>query len=120
MVYIINYKIKQSNDTNNELIMSTFNDTQANMDGYKVYNLYGGYVEDDDETTPAKAEWAKTHFEAVNEKLQEPLPGNFDRQYKEDIKQFYTFDLLTPDDYEKWFNNLKSGKSQFDIECFVQ
>tara|TARA_B100000780_G_scaffold278846_1_gene253991 strand:- start:902 stop:1246 length:345 start_codon:yes stop_codon:yes gene_type:complete len=51
MVYIINYKIKQSNDTNNELIMSTFNDTQANIDGYKVYNLYGGYVEDDDETT---------------------------------------------------------------------
>ena len=49
MIYIINYKIKQSNDTNNELIMSTFVDTQENMVGYKIYNLYGGYVGDEDE-----------------------------------------------------------------------
>ncbi|MGA1825511.1 MAG: DEAD/DEAH box helicase [bacterium] len=66
--------------------------------------------EDDDEATPAKAEWAKTHFEAVNEKLQEPLPGNFDRQYKKDIKQFYTFDLLKPEGYAKWFKGLREGK----------
>ena len=66
--------------------------------------------EDDDEATPAKAEWAKAHFEAVNEKLLEPLPGNFDGQYKQDIKQFYTFDLLKPDGYVSWFEGLKGGK----------
>lgn len=66
--------------------------------------------EDDDEATPAKAEWAKTHFEAVNLKLLEPLPGNFDKEYKPDIKQFYTFDLLKPEGYVKWFENLSEGK----------
>jgi len=65
--------------------------------------------EDDDEATPAKAEWAKAHFEAVNEKLLEPLPGNFDRKFKEDIKQFYTFDLLKPDGYQSWFVSLANG-----------
>ncbi|MFH1799114.1 MAG: DEAD/DEAH box helicase family protein [Candidatus Omnitrophota bacterium] len=66
--------------------------------------------EDDDEATPAKAEWAKAHFEAVNQKLQDPLPGNFDRQYVGEIKQFYTFDLLKPDGYVSWFEGLKEGK----------
>ena len=66
--------------------------------------------EDDDEATPAKAEWAEVHFKAVNEKLLETLPGNFDRQYKQDIKQFYTFDLLKPDEYVKWFESLEEGK----------
>ena len=65
--------------------------------------------EDDDEATPAKAEWAKAHFEAVNQKLQEPLPGNFDRQYIGDMKQFYAFDLLKPDGYVSWFEKLKGG-----------
>jgi len=66
--------------------------------------------EDDDEATPAKAEWAKTHFEALNTKLIEPLPGDFDRQYRQDIKQFYTFDLLKPNGYVKWFRRLKEGE----------
>ena len=66
--------------------------------------------DDDDEATPAKAEWAKDHFEAVNAKLLEPLPGNFDKEYKQDIKQFYTFDLLKPEGYVKWFGNLRAGK----------
>ncbi|MDP2643802.1 MAG: hypothetical protein Q8P24_02575, partial [Desulfobacterales bacterium] len=66
--------------------------------------------DDDDEATPAKAEWAKAHFEAVNAKLLEPLPGNFDKEYKQEIKQFYTFDLLTPEGYVKWFENLRTGK----------
>lgn len=66
--------------------------------------------DDDDEATPAKAEWAKDHFEAVNAKLLEPLPGNFDKEYKQDIKQFYIFDLLKPEGYVKWFENLRGGK----------
>jgi len=66
--------------------------------------------EDDDEATPAKAEWAKAHFEAVNEKLLQPLPANFNTQYRQDINQFYTFDLLKPDGYVKWFKSLIEGK----------
>ena len=69
--------------------------------------------EDDDEATPAKAEWAKAHFEAVNAKLLEPLPGNFDKEYKPDTKQFYTFDLLKPEGYVKWFENLRGGKINY-------
>jgi len=66
--------------------------------------------DDDDEATPAKAEWATRHFTAVNSKLLEPLPGNFPAEHKNDIKQFYTFDLLKPADYNQWFNNLRAGK----------
>lgn len=66
--------------------------------------------EDDDEATPAKAEWATAHFEAVNQKLLDPLPGNFEKKYKPDIKQFYTFDLLKPDGYASWFKNLQEGE----------
>ena len=66
--------------------------------------------DDDDEATPAKAEWAEAHFKSVNEKLLEPLPGNFPQEYKNDIKQFYTFDLLKPEGYVKWFGNLRAGK----------
>lgn len=68
------------------------------------------FDEDDDEATPAKAVWAKDHFKAVNQKLQEPLPGNFDRKYFGEIKQFYTFDLLKPNEYVSWFKSLKKGK----------
>jgi len=66
--------------------------------------------DDDDEATPAKAEWAKAHFEAVNAKLLEPLPGNFPPENKSDIKQFYTFDLLKPEGYDEWFKHLHVGK----------
>jgi len=66
--------------------------------------------EDDDEATPAKADWAKTHFEAVNKKLLEPLPANFDKEYKQDLKQFYAFDLLKPGGYAKWFDGLSAGE----------
>ncbi len=72
--------------------------------------------EDDDETIPAKSEWAKAHFEAVNEKLLEPLPGDFDRQYKKDIKQYYVFDLLRPDGYAQWFEHLREGKGGIPIK----
>ncbi len=66
--------------------------------------------DDDDEATPAKAEWAKRHFTSLNEKLLEPLPGNFPAEHKNDLKQFYTFDLLQPAGYNQWFNNLREGK----------
>jgi len=66
--------------------------------------------DDDDEATPAKAEWAEAHFESVNAKLLEPLPGNFAKEHKAEIKQFYTFDLLKPEEYANWFGNFREGK----------
>lgn len=66
--------------------------------------------DDDEEATPAKAEWAKAHFDAVNAKLLEPLPGNFAQEYIKDTKQFYTFDLLKPEGYIQWFQKLCSGQ----------
>lgn len=67
--------------------------------------------DDDDEATPAKAQWAKAHFESVNAKLLEPLPGDFPPEYKDHIKQFYTFDLLKPEGYVNWFENLRKGNT---------
>ena len=66
--------------------------------------------DDDDEATPAKAEWATRHFASVNAKLLEPLPGNFPSEHRNNVKQFYTFDLLKPAGYVKWFDHLRAGK----------
>lgn len=65
--------------------------------------------EDQDEATPAKAEYAKAHFEAVNKKLQTMNSADIPPAYRKDWKPYYTFDLLTPADYSKWFDGLRKG-----------
>ncbi len=65
--------------------------------------------EDGDEATPAKAEKAKIHFEALNVKLSETNPMNISKKYRSEIKQHYTFDLLKPAGYTDWFSKLKRG-----------
>ncbi len=65
--------------------------------------------EDQDEATPAKAEYAKAHFEAVNRKLQNMTDGDIPKPYRKYWRPYYTFDLLTPADYAKWFDDLKKG-----------
>ncbi|MBA3030871.1 MAG: hypothetical protein FP814_04960 [Desulfobacterium sp.] len=65
--------------------------------------------EDQDEATPAKAEWAKTHFQKVNAKLQNLNIADIDKEYRNGARQYYTFDLLRPGDYVEWFLNLKKG-----------
>jgi type III restriction enzyme len=57
----------------------------------------------------AKNKDAIEHFEGLNKKLIEQNASDIEEQYREDLKQFYTFDLLTPDDYERWFNNLSNA-----------
>jgi len=52
--------------------------------------------EEQDEATPAKEEYAKAHFERVNEKLGTLNLADLEGQYRGDAKQYYTFDLLTP------------------------
>jgi len=64
----------------------------------------------------AKNEYATEHFRSLNKKLIEQNASDIPEEYRSDLKQFYTFDLLTPDEYERWFNNLKSGKNQLETE----
>jgi len=66
--------------------------------------------EDQDEATPAKEEYAKAHFERVNEKLGTLNLADLEGQYRGDAKQYYTFDLLQPKQYQSWIADLKKGK----------
>jgi type III restriction enzyme len=65
--------------------------------------------EDQDEATPAKAEYARTHFQAVNRKLETMNSGDIPQGYRKDWKPYYTFDLLKPADYFGWFDRLEKG-----------
>ncbi len=66
--------------------------------------------EDRDEATPAKAEYAKAHFEQVNSKLSELNPADLESRYQPDAKQYYTFDLLTPNQFSGWIADFKKGR----------
>ena len=66
--------------------------------------------EEQDEATPAKEEYAKAHFERVNKKLSTLNLANIESQYRGDAKQLYTFDLLKPNQYQKWIADLKRGR----------
>ena len=57
--------------------------------------------EEQDEATPAKEEYAKAHFERVNEKLSTLNLADLEGKYRGDAKHYYTFDLLTPNQYQK-------------------
>jgi len=65
--------------------------------------------EEQDEATPAKVEYTKAHFQSVNEKLRILNPADLDVQYRSDAKQYYTFDLLKPNQYQKWMFDLRKG-----------
>ena len=66
--------------------------------------------EEQDEATPAKEEYAKDHFERVNEKLSTVNLADIDSQYRADARQHYTFDLLTPHQFSRWIADLKKGR----------
>ncbi len=51
--------------------------------------------EEQDEATQAKGEYAKAHFERVIKKLSTLNLADIDSKYRGDVKQYYTFDLLT-------------------------
>ena len=65
--------------------------------------------DDQDEATPAKVEWAQKHFSTLNEKLLDPLPTTIAEAYQDEAKQFYTFDLLTPKTFSRWFEDVQTG-----------
>jgi len=66
--------------------------------------------EEQDEATPAKGEYAKAHFEMVNEKLRTVNLADIDSRYRADARQYYTFDLLMPHQFSRWIANLGIGK----------
>ena len=65
--------------------------------------------EDQDEDTPAKAEYTRAHFERVSNKFQTVNISDINKQYRNNAKQHYTFDLLTPNEFTLWFADLKNG-----------
>ncbi len=66
--------------------------------------------EEQDESTPAKEEYARAHFERLNKKLKAFNLVNLPPQHHQDARQQCTFDLLIPQDFSRWFSNLKKGK----------
>jgi len=66
--------------------------------------------DDDDEATPAKAEYAADHFEKVNQKLRATNIADIPKPYRDDAAQHYTFDLLKPKEYDQWFASLRKGE----------
>ncbi|NVM23307.1 MAG: DEAD/DEAH box helicase family protein [Desulfobacterales bacterium] len=65
--------------------------------------------EEQDEATPAKEDYAKTHFERVNSKLSRLNLADLESRYQSDARQHYTFDLLTPYQFPRWFSDLRKG-----------
>ena len=65
--------------------------------------------DDDDEATPAKAEYARAHFEKLNQKLREMNIADIPKKHRPDARQHYTFDLLTPALYDRWYTGLRKG-----------
>ena len=66
--------------------------------------------EEQDEATPAKEEYAEAHFERVTKKLSTLNLADIDSPYRDDAKQYYTFDLLIPHQFPGWIADLKKGK----------
>lgn len=65
--------------------------------------------EEEDESTPAKEDCARAHFERLNAKLKALNLADLEPQYRDDARQHCTFHLLTPQDFQRWFSNLKKG-----------
>ena len=65
--------------------------------------------DDQDEATPAKTEYARAHFEKLNEKIKNTAAGDIPGPYRKYWPPFYTFDLLTPSIYNRWFDDLRKG-----------
>src|SRR6056297_1613935 len=66
--------------------------------------------DDQDEATPAKADYARAHFENVNMRLSATNIGDIEKPYRKETAQHYTFDLLTPKQYSHWFARLRRGE----------
>lgn len=71
--------------------------------------------DDQSEETRAKAQYARDHFKALNQRLREANPADFPEPFRTAIHQQYIFYLLRPADYAQWFGHLRSGAFVFDL-----
>ena len=76
--------------------------------------------DDRDDATPAKEQYGKDHFAALNIKLLKSGLGNLEKKYLEKSHQYYTFDLLTPRKYFNWFTALEKGIVPVDWEMIEE
>jgi len=65
--------------------------------------------EDQEEVTRAKERFGREHFERLNGVLSISNPIDILEEFRPRMNQYYTFDLLTPERYGGWFNDLKKG-----------
>jgi type III restriction enzyme len=67
---------------------------------------------DDDKTevTNAKERWGTSHFESLNKVIDSFNPIDIEEEFRIDLKTYYIFDLLTPEQYGKWFADLRNGR----------
>lgn len=65
--------------------------------------------EDKDEITRAKERYGRDHFVAVNKRLDVINPIDVPDDFRAHIYQYYSFYLLTPQEYGNWFGKLRSG-----------
>lgn len=63
-------------------------------------------IDDRDEITNAKDEAGKSHFNAINKKLSEVNPINYQDS---NVRQYYIFELLRPDSYGIWRSQIEYG-----------
>lgn len=71
--------------------------------------------DDQSEETRAKGQFAQDHFAALNQRLQEVNPADFEASFRNSIHQQYIFYVLRPADYAQWFGHLRSGAFVFDL-----
>jgi len=72
---------------------------------------------DDDQRdeTRAKEQYARDHFQVLNQRLREANPADFPEAFRASIHQQYIFYLLRPADYPQWFGHLRTGTFVFDL-----
>jgi len=71
--------------------------------------------DDQSEETRAKGQFAQDHFAALNERLLEVNPADFEASFRNSIHQQYIFYVLRPNDYAQWFGHLRTGAVVFDL-----
>ena len=65
--------------------------------------------EDQEDVTRAKERYGKEHLENANNQLRANNPFDLPEDYRGNAYQHYHFDLLRPEKYGIWFDNIKRG-----------
>ncbi len=66
--------------------------------------------EDQEEVTRAKEKAGLEHFAAINRRLMNINSFDLPKEFRDSTSQYYIFELLRPEFFNIWFDNLKTGK----------